>query len=76
MDCGVQVIRVRISNRTIEMAVYGFSTQIGASPEGTPLSAVALSELLDELEALVTNRAAVPFDRPIPLVPAAPQVGG
>lgn len=75
MDCGVQVIRVWNGDRAIEIAVYGLSTQIDVVPDGTPPSAVALSEL-DELEGTMADRPAVAFDRPIPLIPAAPQVGG
>jgi hypothetical protein len=76
MDCGVQVIRVRIGDRAVEMSVYALATEINVVPEGTPRSVVELSELLDQLGAMVPHRPAVPFARPIPIIPAAPQVGG
>jgi hypothetical protein len=75
-DCTVQVIQVRDGDRVTEIAVYGFSTEINVVPEGTPVSAVKLSELLDELGDIVAAHPPVGFDRPIPVVPAAPQVGG
>jgi hypothetical protein len=75
-DAGVQVIQVRTPDRLAELAVYCLDTRIPIILEGTPESAVILSQLLDELQQLVSERQAIPTDKRMPLVPVAPHTGG
>lgn len=75
-DAGVQVIWVRSGGRPVEQAVYCLDTRFLAPGDAVPESAVALSRILDDLQLLVEEGPHIATDKLMPLVPAAPFVGG